>query len=39
MTGNGFTPNNNRQVIRMLSKEFGRFKKGRNRVVMGAIVL
>ena len=39
MTGNGFTPNNNRQVIRMLSKEFGRFNKGRNRILMGAIVL
>lgn len=39
MRGNGFTPNNNRPVIRMLSREFGRFNKGRNRILMGAIIL
>lgn len=39
MTGNGFTPNNNRLVIRMLSREFGRFNKARNRILMGAIIL
>lgn len=39
MMGNGFTPNNNRPVIRMLSREFGRWNKGRNRILMGAIIL
>lgn len=39
MTGNGFTPNNNKMVIRMLSREFGKFNKGRNRILLGAITL
>lgn len=39
MAGNGFTPNNNRQVIRMLSREFGKSNKGRNRILLGTVIL
>lgn len=39
MAGNGFTPNNNRQVIRMLSREFGKSNKGRNRILFGTVIL
>lgn len=39
MTGNGITPDNGRLVIRMLSREFGKFNKGRNRILRGAITL
>lgn len=34
-----FTPNNNEPVIRMLSKEFGKCNKGRNRILLGAVIL
>lgn len=34
-----FIPNNNKSVIRMLSKELGRYNRGRNRILMGAVSL
>lgn len=39
MAGKGFTPNNNKYVIKMLSKEFGKSNKGRNRILLGAVIL
>ena len=36
---NGFTPNNNTNVIRLLSEAIRRCNKGRNRILMGAVVL
>ena len=36
---NGFTPNNNTNVIRLLSKAIRKCNKGRNRILMGAVVL
>lgn len=36
---NGFTPNNNTNVIRMLSKAIRKCNKGRNRILMGAVIL
>lgn len=34
-----FIPNNNKSVVRMLAKELGRYNKGRNRILMGAVGL
>lgn len=34
-----FIPNNNKPVVRMLSKEFGRYNRGRNRILTGAVSL
>lgn len=39
MAGRGFTPNNNRSVIRQLSSAFGRCNKGRNRILLGTVIL
>lgn len=39
MAGKGFTPNNNNFVIKMLSKEFGKSNQGRNRILLGAVIL
>lgn len=39
MTGKGFTPNNNGSVIRMLSLKLGAYNKGRNRILMAAVIL
>lgn len=39
MASNGDTPNNNRMVIRMLSKEFGKCNRGRNRILLGTVIL
>ena len=39
MTGKGFTPNNNGSVIRMLSMKLGAYNKGRNRILMTAVIL
>ena len=39
MKENAFIPNNNKSVIYMLSKEFGRYNKRRNCILMGAISL
>ncbi len=39
MSGNEFIPGQNKSVIRMLSKEFGRYNKGRNRILMVAASL
>ncbi len=39
MTGKGFTPNNNGSVIRMLSMKLGAYNKGRNRILMAAVIL
>ncbi|WP_246597329.1 ABC transporter permease [Faecalicatena faecalis] len=39
MAGKGFTPNNNNFVIKMLSKEFGKSNRGRNRILLGAVIL
>lgn len=39
MAGTKYIPNDNRQVIRMLSREFGKCNKGRNRILSGAIIL
>ena len=36
---NGFTPNNNTNVIRMLSEAIRKCNKSRNRILMGAVVL
>ena len=36
---NGFTPNNNTNVIRLLSEAIRKCNKGRNRILMGAIIL
>ena len=36
---NGFTPNNNTNVIRLLSEAVRKCNKGRNRILMGAVVL
>ncbi len=36
---NGFTPNNNTNVIRLLSETIRKCNKGRNRILMGAVVL
>lgn len=36
---NGFTPNNNTNVIRLLSEAIRKCNKGRNRILMGAVVL
>ena len=36
---NGFTPNNNTNVIRLLSKAIRKCNKGRNRILMGAVIL
>lgn len=36
---NGFTPNNNTNVIRLLSEEIRKCNKGRNRILMGAVIL
>lgn len=34
-----YIPNNNKSVVRMLSKEFGRYNRRRNRILMGAVSL
>lgn len=34
-----FIPNNNQSVIRMLSKKYEGYNKGRNRILMGAVCL
>ena len=39
MAERGFTPNNNRSVIRQLSSAFGRCNKGRNRILLGTVIL
>ena len=39
MNGIQFIPNNNRSVLRMLSKEYERCNRGRNRILMGAVCL
>lgn len=39
MEGKGFTPNNNRYVIKMLTKELRKSNKGRNRILLGAVIL
>lgn len=39
MAGKGVTPNNNHFVIKMLSKEFAKSNKGRNRILLGAVIL
>lgn len=36
---NGFTPNNNTNVIRLLSEAVRKCNKSRNRILMGAVVL
>lgn len=36
---NGFTPNNNMNVIRLLSEAIRKCNKGRNRILMGAVIL
>ena len=36
---NGFTPNNNTNVIRLLSETIRKCNKGRNRILMGAVIL
>ena len=36
---NGFTPNNNTNVIRMISEAIRKCNKGRNRILMGAVIL
>ena len=36
---NGFTPNNNTNVIQLLSEAIRKFNKGRNRILMGAVIL
>ena len=36
---NGFTPNDNTNVIRMLSEAIRKCNKGRNRILMGAVIL
>lgn len=36
---NGFTPNNNTNVIRLLSEAVRKCNKGRNRILMGAVIL
>lgn len=36
---NGFTPNNNTNVIRLLSEAIRKCNKSRNRILMGAVVL
>ena len=36
---NGFTPNNNTNVIRMLSEAIRKCNKSRNRILMGAVIL
>lgn len=36
---NGFTPNNNTNVIRLLSEAIRKCNRGRNRILMGAVVL
>lgn len=36
---NGFTPNDNTNVIRLLSEAIRKCNKGRNRILMGAVVL
>lgn len=36
---NGFTPNNNTNVIRLLSEAIRKCNKGRNRILMGAVIL
>lgn len=39
MAANRFTPNNNKPVIRLLAREFGKCNRGRNRILMGAVSL
>lgn len=39
MTERGFTPNNNREVLGMISRELGKWNKGRNRILLGAVAL
>lgn len=34
-----FIPNQNRQVLRMLAHEFGKWNRGRNRILMSAVTL
>lgn len=36
---NGFTPNNNTNVIRLLSEAIRKCNKGRNRILMGSVIL
>ena len=36
---NGFTPNNNTNVIRLLSEAIRKCNKGKNRILMGAVIL
>ena len=36
---NAFTPNNNTNVIRLLSEAIRKCNKGRNRILMGAVIL
>ena len=39
MAGKGFTPNQNKQVAKMLSREIGKCNKGRNRILLGTVIL
>lgn len=39
MAGKGFTPNQNKQVVKMLSREIGKCNKGRNRILLGTVIL
>ena len=39
MDGSGFIPNDNQSVIRMLSGEYGRHNRGRNRILLCAVAL
>ena len=39
MSGEGFIPNDNRSVIHMLAREYGKCNKGRNRILVGAVSL
>lgn len=34
-----FIPNQNRKVLRMLAREFGKWNRGRNRILMSAVTL
>lgn len=39
MAADRFTPNNNKPVIRLLAREFGKCNRSRNRILMGAVSL
>ena len=34
-----FIPNQNQQVLGMLAREFGKWNRGRNRILMSAVTL